>query len=206
MKNFSNLYAFGCSYTYGDETTMYQIDPSRPSVNAWPSLLANRLNLNCVNLGVSGASNDFILKNVLTNFKNIKNNDLIVIMMTFPDRKLINSVNEDKIVNAKPSENKYVDYYLKYHTEELGILNFIQNLLSLQELLKNYSYYITFTTYEPVILFKKYKWSKNVLIDKERTIVPPNLGFYSLIPDKKQHPNDSGHKVISDTIYNFISK
>jgi hypothetical protein len=201
------LYTFGCSYTYGDETSQYYIDSSKPSSTAWPSLLADRLNLDCVNLGVSGSSNDFILKTVLLNLDRISKNDTVVVMMTFPDRKLINNYAEDKIVNAMPNNKKYHNYYLKYHTEELGILNFIQNFLSLQELLKEYSYYITFTTYEPVILFKKYQWARNYVINKQKTIKPPKLGFFSLVDTFKQkHPDDSGHKIITDTLYKFIKK
>lgn len=203
----TTLYAFGCSYTYGDETSDYLIDSSKPSGTAWPTLLAKQLNLECVNLGVSGSSNDFIFKTVLSNLNQINKDDIVVVMMTFSDRKLINNFVEDKIVNAMPSNKQYHDYYLKYHNEELGILNFIQNLLSLQNILKDYSYYITFTTYEPVILFKKYQWTKNFLIDKQKTIKPPNLGFFSLVDNSKQkHPDDNGHKIISDTLYNFIKK
>lgn len=203
----TTLYTFGCSYTYGDETSEYYIDPSKPSSTAWPSLLANQLNLDCVNLGVSGSSNDFILKTVCSNLNQVDKNDTVIVMMTFPDRKLINNYAEDKIVNANPSNKKYNDYYLKYHNEELGILNFIQNFLSLKELLKSYSYYITFTTYEPIILFKKYQWARSYVIDKQKTIKPPNLGFFSLVDVSKQkHPDDNGHKIIADTLYKFIKK
>jgi len=201
----NTLYAFGCSYTYGDETTSWYIDRSKSSPDAWPTLLAGKLNLNCVNLGKSAVSNDFIFTNVLGNLKNFKKDDIIVIMMTFPDRKLI--YNNEKIVSSLPSHKEYKNYYLKYHTEELGILNFIQNFLSLQMILREFSYYITFTTYEPLILYKKYNWAKNLKFNKERIIKPPKLGFYSLIDvNKKTHPDDTGHKIISDTIYNFIKK
>lgn len=199
------LYAFGCSYTYGDETSMYYNNPYQPSLDAWPNLLSEKLNLTCVNLGKSGASNDYIFRSVLSNIKNFDHDDKIFIMMTFPDRRLIR--NNDDIVNAFPANEKYKEYYLKYHSEELGILNFIQNLLSLQMILQNYYYYITFTTYEPILLCKKYQWSKNFTIDKTKTIKPPGLGFYSLVDAKKRkHPDDNGHRTISDLIYNFIEK
>ena len=57
----SRLVAFGCSYTYGhgledcvDEDMRAGPQPSR---FAWPQLLANSLNLKCVNQGEPGSSN-----------------------------------------------------------------------------------------------------------------------------------------------------
>lgn len=202
----NKLYAFGCSYTYGDETDMYYRDPLKPSADAWPQLLADKMELDCINLGVSGASNDLIFKNTLEKINEIENNDLVIVMMTFPDRKLINGVKDDKPVNAMPSEIDYTDYYINYHSEELGLLNFIQNFLSLQELLKNHRYYITFVTYEPFLYCKKYKWTKNLIIKTNHIIKPLRFGFYSLIGDKKMHPDSHGHKIISDTIYKDIAK
>ena len=63
----NNLFAFGCSLTYGhgmednwDSNNNRPFDCS-PSKKAWPFLLANMLNYNCINLAQPGASNKEIL-------------------------------------------------------------------------------------------------------------------------------------------------
>jgi len=165
------------------------------------------LNLNCVNNAKSGASNDYILRSVLDNLNKFNHNDLIIVMLTWPDRRLLMDHNKNKIVNALPQNKYYKDYYLKYHSEELGILNFLQNFLALKTILNNLNYYITFTTIEPMILCRKYNWAKNIKLIDKRVIQPPNLGFYSFIKDNKRlHPNDFEHSKIANVINNNINK
>ena len=89
-----NLYTFGCSNTRGDalddiwdsttKVSMHQGDGYYPSKYAWPQLLADKLNLNCINCGTSGASNKEIWHKLVTT--DINKNDTVVVQWTFIDR------------------------------------------------------------------------------------------------------------------------
>jgi hypothetical protein len=86
----NRVIAFGCSYTRGtalddvwDYTNNRSIFP-QPSKYAWPQLVADKLDMECINLGLGGASNKHIWHSVL-NF-DFKYNDLIFIHWSFMDR------------------------------------------------------------------------------------------------------------------------
>ena len=86
----NRLIAFGCSYTRGtalDDVWDFKNNCSifpQPSKYAWPQLIADQLNLECINLGKGGHSNKAIWHDVL-NFE-FKYNDLIFIHWSFLDR------------------------------------------------------------------------------------------------------------------------
>lgn len=78
------LVAFGCSNTQGHNLpgSVLHEDPKQsfPSKFAWPSYLAERMNLECVNLGHGGSSNKLITKRILdTDFLE---NDCVVVLWT----------------------------------------------------------------------------------------------------------------------------
>jgi len=85
------LVAFGCSQTWGsalpdvwgikENQTIHERGVSK---YAWPKLLANKLDVECVNLGIAGASNKEIWYNILhtTFYKN----DIVIILWTHSER------------------------------------------------------------------------------------------------------------------------
>lgn len=82
----SRLIAFGCSYTYGhglpdctDETGLGA--GNQPSQFAWPKLLADKLDLDILNMSKPGAGNTEILWKIL-NFK-FDPDDFCVIMWSY---------------------------------------------------------------------------------------------------------------------------
>lgn len=90
------LIAFGDSSTRGEgladvwvphmKETVYT-EKRRFSKLAWPSLVANKLGLKCVNLGSGGASNREIAVNIM-NFKFLPT-DIVCVLWTFPERDYI---------------------------------------------------------------------------------------------------------------------
>lgn len=82
------LVAFGCSYTYGSGLEDCFTPPIGhgpiPSKFAWPQLVANELNMECINMSSPGASNKEIL-NTLLNF-NFDSSDVVIAMWTFVER------------------------------------------------------------------------------------------------------------------------
>jgi hypothetical protein len=88
----STLWTFGDSQTYGhgcrpnsagDE---YYNQYKEDGDDIWPVLLANKLNLNCKNMGIAGASNDTIVDTIIDNFNKIKKGDVVIIGKTFYER------------------------------------------------------------------------------------------------------------------------
>ena len=85
------LVAFGCSNTLGQglEDCYWEDDPSltkkiEPSIYAWPQLVANRLEIECCNEGICGASNKLIMHQVIS-FPLLPT-DTVIIMWSYPDR------------------------------------------------------------------------------------------------------------------------
>jgi len=83
------LVAFGCSNTYGhglrDCIAKDKKDcGSYPSKFAWPQLLADKMNLECVNMGVPGASNKEIWHTAV-NFP-FEPTDKVVFLWSYIDR------------------------------------------------------------------------------------------------------------------------
>ena len=72
------LIAIGCSYT-DDWNNRSRIPPEK-RFPSWPHLLAETLDMQCINLGRSGAGNDEILSNLIDTVLNQKNIGLVVIM------------------------------------------------------------------------------------------------------------------------------
>lgn len=92
----AKLYAFGCSNTVGEwlPDTLEERNGElrcwldcKPSQYAWPAVLAEKMQLKCVNLGVPGNSNKNIWKNVVDT--NINCEDTVVILWTFYSRTCV---------------------------------------------------------------------------------------------------------------------
>ena len=88
------LVTFGCSHTFGaglpdvwDFENHTPIFTQGPSKYAWPQLLADKLNIECVNAGFTGASNKKIWWNAL-NF-DYQNTDIVIILWSFLSRSCI---------------------------------------------------------------------------------------------------------------------
>ena len=94
------LITFGCSNTYGHGLADCHVPPHHagpnPSKFAWPQLLANRLNLECVNLGEPGGSNKLMWWKTV-NFE-FEPTDVVMYYATFPDR--------DMVISNKVGDNK----------------------------------------------------------------------------------------------------
>ena len=137
----NNLYAFGCSNTRGDalddiwdydkKDTIPQDDDYYPSKYAWPQLLADKLNLNCFNYGISGASNKQIWYELVN--AHIKKNDTVIVQWTFIDRYYVidyNRLSTNNQIgpwrsdigvlddNGKRQRDRNNAFYKHFHTNE----------------------------------------------------------------------------------------
>ncbi len=150
----SRLVAFGCSNTYGEGLPDCWINNDAgptPSKFAWPQLLADNLNLECVNLSVPGTSNKQICNDILNT--DLKSTDIVVIMWTFFSRScffqdkgrskriLIQDITNK---NFRRSHQKYnATYYKTFYTETNSnieshmYMNFSRSILN-ERGIKNY--------------------------------------------------------------------
>jgi hypothetical protein len=120
----SRLVAFGCSNTYGHGLEDCHIEPinpgHEPSKFAWPSLLANMMNLEVVNYSKPGSSNLHILWRLI-NFK-FEPDDLCVIMWTHFGRLPFAVLKYD---SSMIEWNDYTDNRFKHQLPELEAENII---------------------------------------------------------------------------------
>lgn len=111
MNTKNRLVAFGCSYTYGEglpdclDTFNNPNTPMpQPSQLSWASVLAEKLNLECLNKAVCGASNKEIQHTILG--EKLHKDDTVVILWTHNDRSCI----------LKPDGNP--DQFIPSYTEK----------------------------------------------------------------------------------------
>ena len=126
----SRLIAFGCSLTKGaglpdiyDKKTNYHNPKTGGSKYAWPQIIANLGNFECINLGYNASSNKLIANNIL-DFQ-FEYHDLCIIMWTFPLRHAI--LDKNKWVFIHPTSNKWKEisdnYYKHQHNSYDAMLN-----------------------------------------------------------------------------------
>jgi hypothetical protein len=130
------IYTNGCSFTYGDELS----DPSQ----AWPYLLAKKLNVPVFNDAVSGGTN---YRTVYRAIKHIKENyKLYVIAWTANARYTYYKADNNFEINFNPqlkntlygTEKFYnhwgKDLYLHWHNELYSFKLWLQQIIQLQAL------------------------------------------------------------------------
>lgn len=222
----SRLVAFGCSNTYGEslpETVPvkywdsiennYNKSKFEPSKYAWPNVLSNLLDIECVNLAVPGTSNKHIA-NLILNTK-FESTDIVVIAWTYFSRTCIyNNKTHNRIMIQdidnpgifKEHRKKSNIYYKNfYHYENSKIDNYMQiNLIKnhLDNLeLNNYHY--SWQTDEESHLFPfsdAPEWSKVKLHDLKKTAKSKGADKGS----DNLHPGINTQQMIAEKIYNDI--
>ena len=112
----NKLWTFGDSFTAGHGCTPeweYYKKYYKEGDKLWSQHLANELNLELVNLGKNGASNDQIIDLIIINYDKISINDTIIIQKSFPSRFDVPNMNieGDEWVSIFPRINS--DLYSK---------------------------------------------------------------------------------------------
>lgn len=185
------LHGYGCSWTAGEgcdikiESTLKNQDLILfRNKHSWVNSLANKLNIQSKNNGISGNANNKIFNQIVTDVQDgrIKENDLVVVMWSsslrdyvpfLPKGEWISwSVNhliqtpEKFIESYKSSNSKYTDFLIDYkdffisnlfNDEYYNIVN--QNyIVFIQKLLNYYGInYMMCDAFEPMITDKNYE-------------------------------------------------
>jgi hypothetical protein len=199
------LVAFGCSNTFGGalpdvwgKETRKDIT-SNQSKYAWPQLLANKLNIECVNNGIPGASNKEIWYRILK-FKFHKN-DIVVVNWSLFDRWCIIDIEGEKIITRfhHSQRNNPDDVFFKYiHNFNDIILDFYLRVNHIQTVLQ-----------DKIKLIKYYCSSNPSMSPNWNKIKFSNISIldikskYPLALDN-HHPGPEAHKAFATEIYNEI--
>lgn len=239
---FKKLQTFGCSLTSGDDITDLN--------QTWPYLLSSKMSCELENFSYSNASNQSIADKVVekcdTNsfvivcwtaqfrhqiYHNNKKIDYNV--LTEEDQKVI--ALDEKIQEMPKDLENMITIQKKYIDEEQYYKQFLQNVLWLQQYLKDQkisylfcygnSMSISFNTkswnvkpqassnlYNPNILIQKYPFIKSIDETHFLDFFEPHKSFWehcvakNFILGPTRHPLEDGHKFWADYISERITK
>lgn len=196
------LIAFGDSWTagHGVETEIeYKENPTPPNFikklreqNSFPKWLGNLLNISYINLGVCGYGNEYIFQSVKENIKFINDDDIIIIVFSYPHRyqKYNQYTPEELFQKFEQLLSGYTKFYFN------GFYPFIEN--DSFEFPKHFINPLGTLSYQLQVeemVNKKSVWeygSKMVWNDEEN--------YY----EGDYHPNLNGYKLIGEYIYKEI--
>ena len=208
------LVTFGCSHTFGaglpdvwDFENHTPIFTQGPSKYAWPQLLADKLNIECVNAGQPGASNKEVWYHIInTKFK--KNDIVIILWPQLPRWCIIRKDRIDRIgpfafdnktamtrdeVSRSKSYLKYMyeenDHFTDYFMRVDYVTMFLKNKI---KILKHYESMKTISHPDWFISqFKKETFLEDVLHKHPKAL-------------DDEHAGEEGNKVFATSIYNEI--
>mgnify|MGYP006081368751 FL=1 len=218
------LLVSGCSYTDKNFESVFHPDLDT-SWTKWPELLAEKLNMNCVNLGYCGSGNDYVHSSLLDYIvKNNNNLGLVIPAWTRVVRRSYTKLNVR--FNLRWDTHGDMNYFIKrslryYYTfqqvcktlnipfKQMHMLEPYKSAIG-EEQSKNTGKYTTRKEAIKMFMLNSY-FDK---IDEKNFIgwpVEPMLGGFSMwdkldqnthfISKEDRHPNAEGQKVIAETIY-----
>lgn len=209
------LLTVGDSFTYGDELTdRYQ---------AWPYVIADLLDYEVHNMGLSGSSNASIVRRTLEELSE-NSYDLVIVGWTNPGRiewkdQVGISYNiwpgyflDSALVVEQPWRKTLVEFVSQYHSAEYLYQQYLIQVLLLQSYCQSRGITlimidITSNNYYRATGSEQHDKLENQ-VDKSKFIGWKNFGMSELTRNlplgKGFHPLDKGHKKIAKTIYEHI--
>jgi hypothetical protein len=115
------LWTFGDSFTAGHGCTPeweYYKKYYKEGDGLWCEHLADTLNLELINLGSNGASNEKIIDSIIVNYTNISKNDIIIIQKSFPHRFDVPNMGAEGHDWITVFAKKDFDWYSKFLSKE----------------------------------------------------------------------------------------
>jgi hypothetical protein len=208
------LFAYGCSNTYGHGLPDCWINGNfgpEPSKLSWPQLVADKLGLECVNLGKSGASIKYMANKALET--EYQEGDIAVFLWTYFSRYCFfqNYGKEEKRLQVQDWNDNSVDhaarryskkYFYNFYTHRNAIIdgymriNFIKHYLD-NKGIKNYHYTcheisnggMNLKIIEPT-------WNRTSIMFREFSYIDKALD--------RQHPGVKSQEQMAEEIYKDI--
>tara|TARA_B100001113_G_C20925908_1_gene542161 strand:- start:47 stop:655 length:609 start_codon:yes stop_codon:yes gene_type:complete len=197
----------GCSWTRGDELK----DPEKCRFSTLVSDGKDH-----VNLSWNGKSNDGILRTTME-FCERNTVDIAIIQFTVFSRTEFRCEKTDNYfpigvgVKKSPAKEKSEIYYEYLHNNNLHMANYHKNKFLLESYFKSKGikyYFVNLERYRDTVKTIPSSWYN--MMDKNPVVsLRSLLGDKDLFPEnycleKRGHPNEKGHKIISDHILEFI--
>lgn len=189
---YERLIAFGDSWTSG-RGIAEPLDADTPNL-AWPSVVANQLDVEYINLGKGGASPKRVWKKII-DFQNYRNTDLVIILWPYSIRSCIFS-NDGKIKDIRPNNNKkYNNLYYKYIFEETD------NIIDFSLRVDHIGYFLS----TKVKTLLNFSITDNVMHFSNQKILQTMEDIPEIYgSNDNNHPNQQGHSEIAQRMVKFI--
>ena len=231
------LIAIGCSFT---RKTSFTQDTFNPVVHlpgffhVWPTLLSEKLDMDCLNLGLGSMGNEYISAKLVDTILAEKKEDIGLVVLMWSEWQRIDYLDIEGVWKSVVREGDDWNIMLEYNNTYDATMKSLRYFLMAQMLLKDIPYLmiqgVDTTQYD---LERKAKdiWIQTFLnskifdeIDEKKFIGWPimqELGGYNvndilnkLDPEQKElrvsyennHPNAEGHKIMSQEIYDAYEK
>ena len=212
------LVTFGCSQTFGhalpdvwDYKNKQPLTDQGPSKHAWAQLLADKLNLECCNFGLSGAGNKEIWWNAIN--YDFKKTDIVIVLWSVLNRYCIikNSPTYSETQSFSPFDKNLeaVNFYKYLHNDFDMISDFYIRCNHLHSFLNNKIKLINHGILDHTLRHKIYKVHNADYRVKFNKI----LFLTTFFPDIKKncpaaldnsHPGLEAHTQFAEEIYNEI--
>jgi len=213
----NKLIAFGDSFTWGSELRdVVSNHDTNASNYTWPALLANTHKLDYVCLARPGASNQTILRTILSNLSSIHINDLVVVNWTWINRWDFYNLLDEKWETLRPASNiqtLFDQHYFKYFQSELwDKLENLKSINLIHSILKQRGVKMLITSIDSLLVDTKYHAPNYIAVLQEQIkddiIYFNHSGFYDwAIQNKYQigadgHPLEQAHR----EAFNYINE
>lgn len=206
------IYVAGCSHTFGTGLNEEETWPSRFKKTFCKIYNYSKNDVNLMNFGMGGQSNDYIARNIIVQCNEVKP-DLLVILFTYPSRieylekKNIRSIG---IWNVNDDNDSNAIGYYTYYTDEIGYKNLIKNILLVQYFCKAKNIDYIFSLIECKYLLKN-KFAHNIacksladLLDK-KYICDFTIKCLDRAADNL-HYGSKSHNAFAENLIKFYSK
>lgn len=198
----ARLIAFGCSLTYGHGLSDCFIPPSfpgkEPSKFAWPSLVADSLELAVVNNGECGSSNKQILYRTL-DFP-FEVTDTVIFLWSFFRRSVIFNKTANSLII--PNISECADYYKLHSDYDLFMETTLSiahaNLFLTNKKIKTYNFF-----FEDDFQLMLKQYPNTVASYYELSRISNTVQSRAL---DNIHPGEETHKSVADYIKSFVEK
>jgi hypothetical protein len=200
----ARLFAFGCSYTYGYGLEDCYLDTNfGPSKLAWPNLVASELSIECINKGVTAASNTKILMEMLdTNFEK---DDIIIVVWSYTHRGLLFESADSSLNMLPPFHHPLKKPYYQIHNNYDLLVKSILDIHHANAFLNNkgikvYNFYIDQTLHN-------LDECRYLSLLKDIKLIWINLRNYKMdLAKDNSHPGPLSQKELSKFILDIVKK
>lgn len=210
-RNIKKLWAFGDSYTFGHELSDCPTNiETMPSQRSYAALIANEMGYEYHCKAIGYYANNAIVRTVIENINNIDQNDIVLIMWTFPIRREF-MLDSGLLTIGRETDHEFAKHYIKYVdlNNNWMISQSVRDIFLAQELLRGYKYlFISAVTDLNKVIVNRERYISPLVdrIDLGRWLsLDQEKGFHEwseLMMNQKflGHPTDQAHRLLANKI------